>query len=68
MGLFVTVKLNPEECQDGCKSCLDVCPVGIFRIEGGKVKVVADNEDECTFCELCLERCGQKLVEIIKNY
>ncbi len=68
MGLFVTVKLNPEKCQDGCKACQDVCPVNIFKLENGRAKVVAENEDECTFCGLCLERCKNKSVEIVRNY
>lgn len=68
MGLFVTIKLNAGKCPDGCAVCAEVCPVSIFQVEDGALKVVAENEDECTFCELCLERCPSAALEIVKSY
>ena len=68
MGLFITVKIHEDKCKNACKACADVCPVDIFKLADGKLSVVADNEDECTLCELCLQRCPSGSIEIIKNY
>jgi len=68
MGLFIKIKLNKERCASGCAVCAEVCPVSIFQVDDGVLRVVAENEDECTFCELCLERCPSGALEIAKNY
>lgn len=57
MGLFVSVVVHPERCPDGAAGLVGICPVDIFaRGDDGSVVVVADNEDECTFCGRCVER------------
>ncbi len=69
MGLFVTVIHDQTQCATGCRECVDACPVDIFAADQeGNVSVVAANEDECTFCWLCLERCPTDSVIIRKEY
>lgn len=68
MGMFVRLRLEGERCAAGCAKCASVCPVDIFHAEGGRVVVVAENEDECTLCGLCLEACPNLAVRIIKLY
>lgn len=65
--MFVTIKINTESCDDDCRICVETCPLDIFRTDGG-VTVVEENEDECTFCNLCIERCPKHAITIIKNY
>ena len=67
MGTFVTVLIDGP-CEEGCKKCADVCPVNIFEFRERKVIVVEENEDECTFCNLCLEACPRGVVKIRKEY
>jgi ferredoxin len=72
MGMFVSIKIDLKACPAGCRKCADVCPVNIFKVETqGPVQVltvVEDNEDECTFCNLCLDKCAPGAIKIIKNY
>lgn len=69
MGLFVTVTHDQTKCPTGCRECVDACPVNIFAVDkDGIVSVVAVNEDECTFCWLCVERCPADSVSIRKEY
>lgn len=68
MGLFITIRIEEHECPQGCKMCAEACPVDIFSFDGQKVRVIAENEDECTICEICLQRCPQNCIKIEKNY
>ena len=70
MGMFITLPINRELCVDGvgCSQCVDVCPVDVFRLEGGKLVTDVENEDECTLCELCLQTCPQGAIRLIKLY
>jgi len=67
MGTFVTIIIK-ENCKDGCKKCVEVCPVNIFELKEERVSVVPENEDECTFCNLCLEACPENAILIKKEY
>jgi len=46
------LNINFEKCPDGCKDCLDVCPIpGALYLEGdGKVH---PNDTFCVFCDIC---------------
>jgi len=68
MGLFITVKISGKGCPAGCKACVEACPVDIFDLEGDRLIVVGENEDECTLCGICLQRCPEGMIELIKNY
>lgn len=68
MGLFITVKISDRSCSEGCRACVDSCPVEIFAMDGDRCAVVPENEDECTLCEICLQRCPGKCIELVKNY
>lgn len=68
MGLFVTIEIDKERCEDGCNLCVETCPMKIFKFEDDEVKTDYDKEDECTFCNVCIERCKYEAIEIRKNY
>jgi len=70
MSLFVAVHVDDDRCRAGqpCTACITVCPVSIFRGQGGLAGVVEENEDECTLCDLCLERCPTDAIAIRTLY
>lgn len=68
MGLFITVEIDRSKCKNGCRNCIEVCPVDIFAWIDGALVSVEENEDECTLCDLCLERCPSGAVKIVKHY
>jgi len=52
-----TLKINQEKCPEGCRDCLDVCPItgALYLSEDGKkVKV---NELFCVYCGACRNVC-----------
>ena len=58
----IKIKLD-KDCP---KEIVDVCPQGIFKLEGGKVAVVG--EEKCDMCEACTDFCikaGKNSVELI---
>jgi len=46
------LKVNNEKCPEGCKDCVDVCPITgtIILSDDGKVRV---NEASCIYCGAC---------------
>ncbi len=74
MGMFVKVEINNNKCKKvkNCKICEEVCPIEIFRYKklnnNRIISVIEENEDECIFCNLCLEKCPQGAITIKKLY
>lgn len=71
MGMFVSLKIDEKLCeapQSGCHQCVDICPVDVFRLENGKILTIFDSEDECTFCNMCVEECPRTAVKVVKLY
>jgi len=70
MGLFINLKIDLERCIgiSTCGKCLKVCPVKIFG-NGDEYPVsIAENEDECTLCDLCLDVCEPNAIRVYKLY
>jgi ferredoxin len=70
MSLFIRLEIDPTMCLgiEKCGKCIQVCPVNIFSPHGDYPKAVEDNEDECTFCYLCLQACEADAITIHKLY
>lgn len=70
MGLFIELGISRERCLgiDKCGQCLEVCPVSVFYNDSGNLKTDPENEDECTLCNLCLQKCQPSALSIIKKY
>lgn len=49
-----TLKLDGEKCA-GCGMCAEVCPHGVFIVEGGKA--VVTDRDLCMECGACAMNC-----------
>jgi NAD-dependent dihydropyrimidine dehydrogenase PreA subunit len=48
------VTVDQKKCI-GCGACADVCPVGVFSIEGGKAN--PKNQSKCIACHACEGSC-----------
>ncbi|THB70098.1 MAG: 4Fe-4S dicluster domain-containing protein [Desulfovibrio sp.] len=62
MGYTVTV--DADKCI-GDGECVDVCPVEVYELQGGKA--VAVNAEECLGCESCVEVCEQGAITISED-
>ena len=70
MSMFIKLEVNPEVASNpGLVSKLvEICPVDIFDQDDGKLRIVDENEDECTLCDLCIEAAPEGAVKVIKLY
>lgn len=50
------IAINKEKCPEGCKECLDVCPIPGALVLGDDKKVYA-KDVFCTFCGACKNIC-----------
>lgn len=53
-----TIRINQEKCPEGCRDCLDVCPVdALYLGEDGKIYP----EDRfCVYCGACVKVCPEE--------
>ena len=69
--MFIDVEVDPSVAADAAvsKKLTEVCPVNIFAQEKatGALRIVDENLDECTLCELCLQAFPGK-VKVVKLY
>jgi len=56
-GIFIDVEVSDEVANNAelASKLEEVCPVDIYADDGGKVKIVRENLDECVLCNLCVE-------------
>jgi ferredoxin-like protein FixX len=69
-GMFINVEVDPAAAKDPAvaKKLTEVCPVNIFaQKDDGTLRIVDENLDECTLCELCLQAFPGK-VKVVKLY
>ena len=60
------ISINQEKCPEGCKDCLDVCPIpGALTL--GEDKKVHVNELFCTYCGACKNVCPVDEALIVKR-
>ena len=69
-GMFIDVKVDPAVAKDPAlaRELAEVCPVNIFAAEAGGVRIVEENLDECTLCDLCIQAAPKGTVTIVKLY
>jgi NAD-dependent dihydropyrimidine dehydrogenase PreA subunit len=69
-GIFIDVEVADEIAGDAelAAKLEEVCPVDIYADDGGKVKVVRENLDECVLCNLCVEAAPPGGVVVKKLY
>ncbi|OGL39578.1 MAG: hypothetical protein A3C43_10870 [Candidatus Schekmanbacteria bacterium RIFCSPHIGHO2_02_FULL_38_11] len=66
----MNIKINQKTCRGfkDCGECVKICPVNIFDKKDNTIISVEANEDECTLCNLCLEKCPVDAIEIVRLY
>jgi len=71
MAMFIDVVVDRSVAVDAqlAKKLTEVCPVNIFAQEkDGALRIVDENLDECTLCELCLQAAPAGKVKVVKLY
>ncbi len=58
----VTLRFFEEKCRS-CLRCLEVCPRGVFKSNGGRVEVAC--RDACMECGACVRNCAAGAVTVI---
>ena len=68
--MFIDVQVDPKVAGDAglVKKLVEVCPVNIFAVEDGDLRIVEENLDECVLCELCVQAAPPGGVKVIKLY
>jgi len=70
-GTFIDVRVDPAVAADPAltKKLVEVCPVNIFAAkEGGGLRIVEENLDECVLCDLCVQAAPPGAVQVIRLY
>jgi NAD-dependent dihydropyrimidine dehydrogenase PreA subunit len=70
-GMFIDVEVDASVASDAdlAKKLVEVCAVDIFgQSDDGSLRIVEENLDECTLCDLCLQAVPAGKVQIIKLY
>lgn len=70
MNEFIEVTIDRNKCIGikDCGQCTRVCPVNIFENKADWPAIVAENLDECTLCNLCLNECKPNAIVVKKLY
>ena len=68
--VFIDVEVDASVVADAelAKKLEEVCPVDIFKASDSGVDVVAENQDECVLCRLCIEASPPGTVLVKKQY
>ena len=69
-GLFIDVQVSTEAAKDAAvaKKLAEACPVDIFEASDAGLRIVEENLDECTLCDLCIDAAPAGCVRVVKLY
>ena len=69
-GLFIDVQVDEKVARDPALAAklVEVCPVNIFAKDGGGLRIVEENLDECVLCDLCIQAAPPGTVRVVKRY
>jgi NAD-dependent dihydropyrimidine dehydrogenase PreA subunit len=69
-GLFIDVQVAAAFASDAAlaRKLADACPVDIFAATDAGVRIVEENLDECTLCDLCIQAAPPGAVRVVKLY
>ncbi len=68
-GIFIDITVDAERISpEIARALVAVCPVDIFALEQEQFVVNAEEQDECTLCELCLVTATAGAIVIRKLY
>jgi NAD-dependent dihydropyrimidine dehydrogenase PreA subunit len=58
----VTLAFDADRC-NGCGTCIEVCPQGVF-VPAGKGSVTVADRDACLECGACARNCARGAVSV----
>jgi NAD-dependent dihydropyrimidine dehydrogenase PreA subunit len=69
-GLFIDVEVDAAVAKDPeiARKIEEACPVDIFELADGALRIVEANLDECTLCDLCIQAAPEGTVRVVKLY
>ncbi len=53
----------PELC-NGCRRCYEICPIGVWEMDGEK-RAVSTHLESCTACRACLVQCPTNAIQAV---
>lgn len=69
MGVFIRIEVDGEHISPSLgRALVELCPMDIYALQGERLGVRPDEEDECTLCELCLKAAPVGAILIHKLY
>ena len=69
MGIFIQISVDEKQFSpEMSQQIVRVCPVDIFEMEGKRLAIKPEQEDECILCRLCLEAAPAGALTILKTY
>jgi NAD-dependent dihydropyrimidine dehydrogenase PreA subunit len=55
--------INEEKC-NGCSTCVDTCPMDVFRMDEDTEKSAITYQEDCQICHLCRIYCPVDAITI----
>ena len=55
------ITVDEQKCKV-CGECTSICPVEIYKLEGGRL--IVGNSDECSGCQSCVSVCESQAITI----
>lgn len=69
MSLFIQIDIDKRDLGgEVAEKLVALCPVDIFALEEGYIVARAEQMDECTLCEICLDITPENSLTIRKKY
>lgn len=70
MGLFIELEIDQSKfaTREERERLAAVCPVDAFVVEGDRLSTHPENEDECTFCDLCVQKSPSGAIQVVRTY
>lgn len=58
-----TPKIDDSKC-DGCKTCIEICPMQVFEFDESSKKAVVKKPKECIGCRACEVQCEAGAIKV----
>ncbi|MHB1161325.1 MAG: hypothetical protein ACYC66_14055 [Chloroflexota bacterium] len=70
MSLFIELKIDQSKFPtlESRQQVAGVCPVDAFVADEKGLHAHPENEDECTFCDLCIRKAPKGSIQVVKSY
>ncbi|HLC01197.1 MAG TPA: 4Fe-4S binding protein [Candidatus Bathyarchaeia archaeon] len=60
---MIKIVVDTEKC-NGCETCVNTCPVGVYEVKSGKSS--AAKVEECLVCRACECQCPTGAIQVIE--